>query len=824
MTKIIKPDDLDIEFYRQTNPALKSKTDEQIIKHYIRSKKNKINVKPDEKEKDKNVCLQNNPPVVQNNPPVVQNKPPVVQNKPLVVQNKPPVVQNKPPVVQNKTNEEVIKYDKCIHKKKILKPPDLDIELHRQTNPALKNKTDEQIIKHYFRSRKDKKNVEEEDKLDINMDINFYKKNNPVLQDKTDKQVIEHYMLYEKKEGRLINENTLEYIYANKSQILENPVNTQFYIFKCNDPLWSPYKLEETCINNNFKNIIVFDMKWMGGGAYNYLQNIIQKYKKNYNFIIVRETEDLNIYVSLNDEALLKRNITVNHVPNFINNIGYEFIFINSLATQSNDYIKMVDNINCCCKIGITHDFSILYKEVHPFILNLTQIRDELFYNLIITQDEMNNINMNLKTSITCKMPDYYHAGDRVNTKNDKINIAVIGAISNIKGKLFYEKMLNYFETNNLTYKYNFQIIGYSSGNILKNYSSPYYSITEFNEILIRYKPNIIIEASTTPESWSYTTTLAKTTRLPIVYLDKSFSSVIKNRLTKYYNKGYTFSNIQECLQLIDDKSQNYFYTIKNEMVFPRLYESIFSGNFTENIIVITSKIIVSSTAYSYTAQRSIYSTDERFMQTLDTINSIRKYFNNKYYKIILVDNSRLSEEQKITLKNNVDILLGRDDMEEIDKVDYETDIVINKGFGEAAQLNEANKYIKKHNLSFKNLFKISGRYLLNDNFNYEHFNNNKNNFKLAVEIIKNNPLINNYYYTSFFKISYNYFDKYKMSIELLLTNRYILSECINYEQELPNTIKYFSGAESFQYVNKLGLTQNISVWNKELYAEQLYV
>jgi hypothetical protein len=203
----------------------------------------------------------------------------------------------------------------------------------------------------------------------------------------------------------------------------------------------------------------------------------------------------------------------------------------------------------------------------------------------------------------------------------------------------------------------------------------------------------------------------------------------------------------------VNSKYQTHFYTIKNVLSFPRFYESLFNGNYIENIILITSKIIVSNNNYTYVSTRSIYTPEERFTQTIDTINSVKKYFNNKYYKIILVDNSILNDEQNKILKANVDIFISRDKMENIDN---ETDIIMRKGIGESAQLNEVNKYLLNNNISFKNLFKISGRYLLNENFDYMNFNNNKNNFKLAVEVMNKNPNVNNYYYTSLFKISYN--------------------------------------------------------------------
>ena len=637
-----------------------------------------------------------------------------------------------------------------------------------------------------------------------------YRLHNTMLKYKTDTEILEHYIKYGLSSILLNPTHTPAYNNP-KSSASE----TSLYKQRFNQEIYSP--------NNDKNNIVVFDMKYMSGGAYIFLENIICKYSNKYNFIIIRETTDSTIHISLNDAQLIKTNIDFIQLQTYLTNLKYDFIFINSLATQSNSYKEFINTLTDY-KIGISHDFSLLYNEVQPInISKLSHARDESYYNLIITQNEINNLTMKLNTSITCAMPDYIYKGSLINTNNNKIHIAVIGAISVIKGCEFYNKLWSYFIATNLTNKYDLKIIGYINGEYGDNLSMPYNDMDEFNRKLLEYKPNIILEASRWPETWSYTLTLAKTTTLPILFLEKPFSSVINNRLIGYHS-AHSFTDISSCLKLINSHHQPFFYTVNNQMAFPRFYESLFSGNYIENIIVITSKIIVSNIKYSYVNTRSIYTSEERLTQTLDTINSIKTFFNNKYFKIVLVDNSIFTTDQLGILTNNVDIFIGRDT---IDNIDYETDVEEIKGFGEAAQMNEVNKYIEKNNISFKNLFKISGRYLLNNIFNYEQFNNNKNNFKLAAEVIARNPHVSEYYYTSLFKISYNYFHCFVFTIKELLCKREILGNInsFGYEQQLPKLLNTIcNNTESFKTIDTLGLTQNISVWNKSQYGEQLNI
>jgi hypothetical protein len=113
--------------------------------------------------------------------------------------------------------------------------------------------------------------------------------------------------------------------------------------------------------------------------------------------------------------------------------------------------------------------------------------------------------------------------------------------------------------------------------------------------------------------------------------------------------------------------------------------------------------------------------------------------------------------------------------------------------------------FISKINKKYiKNIFKISGRYYLNDNFDYNNFDNNDNIFK------RNNNLKGmKYYYTSFYKISGDFCDEYFKLLNKTFQNkdRYL---DMNLEEIIPEIINY-----NFKEVDCLGLTQKIAVWNQ---------
>jgi hypothetical protein len=147
------------------------------------------------------------------------------------------------------------------------------------------------------------------------------------------------------------------------------------------------------------------------------------------------------------------------------------------------------------------------------------------------------------------------------------------------------------------------------------------------------------------------------------------------------------------------------------------------------DLFLITSVINTGDKAWSYCATRSFYTPQERFEQTLQTIESIRNL--NDSSRIMLVECSDLSESMTVALKSKVDYFLQC-----IDDADVRASCLNSekKGYGEAKKSQRAVEYILTHNVQFNRLFKISGRYFLNDQFIKSRFSETVYTFRRKVD------------------------------------------------------------------------------------------
>jgi hypothetical protein len=132
------------------------------------------------------------------------------------------------------------------------------------------------------------------------------------------------------------------------------------------------------------------------------------------------------------------------------------------------------------------------------------------------------------------------------------------------------------------------------------------------------------------------------------------------------------------------------------------------------NLVLITSVINTSKKPLSYTTTRSAHSYADRFTDTQLTIESVKKYIPES--KIFLIECSLLNEADENYLKANVDLYLNLWSQEKI----VEQTTSKSKSMGEGVMTIEALLYLKENNVVYDNLFKISGRYWLNDVFNYK--------------------------------------------------------------------------------------------------------
>ena len=217
-----------------------------------------------------------------------------------------------------------------------------------------------------------------------------------------------------------------------------------------------------------------------------------------------------------------------------------------------------------------------------------------------------------------------------------------------------------------------------------------------------------------------------------------------------------------------------------------------------ENVVFISSKIYVSNQPFTYTNTRSIYSINARFDQTVKSIESVRHNIPNSY--IILFDNSQFTSDEFNKLESLVDLFINNTTNSEID---YYTNVCENKAYGELCQTFYTIREIK--NFKFKNFFKLSGRYIINETFDFSKFDNEFNIFK------PNFCLTKDFHYTSFYKISYSNFNAYFKTIADLFNS-------IQIDKKIYNNICYevfFPIKLDFKTVDNLGITEYIAVRNE---------
>ena len=619
--------------------------------------------------------------------------------------------------------------------------------------------------------------------------------------------------------NNIINNNYNSYdknIFINENEIEQNinSIKTQINEIDLN-------------VYNSF--LVIFDAPDdIYGGCKTFINTIIYKYGSKNNFLIVKKNHKNNneIIINISNKYYIKEKYNEYSFFDFlINNFNkIEKIFVNHFLKFSHTFIQKILAINKE-KTLITHDQFLFNNLQSPhdlidiYLNNNNKSNYINYFDNIITQNEQNvylfNNYLNLKNIIISPLPDYMNSDQIIHTNNSNTVILVIGNISDVKGSELLKLIVHYYRNHNIK----FIVLGdvYNKDNKYNIEICKYKNILEFNDLLIKYKPNLILETSLWPETWSYTLTISMLTKLPIISLKKHFPGVIENRLQNYSNSFY-FKNVNELANKIKNLKQNFFYTVKPDIYYSTYCDNYFNYNkidsniefkysnlkdniLNKNIVLITSKIYVSNTSYTYSNIRSVYTPKERFNQTLLTIQSIKKKIPNTF--ILLFDNSIFCEEEKVILNSNVDLFLNILDNPILN---YYTNLCQHKFMADAIQQIYAYLYFIKYlDISkIKYFFKISGRYELNDTFKYELYDNNNNIFKKKSDVVDRD-----YYYTSFFKINSNYLIEY---FDKLINLYYTNIEYINLDLEVIYQKLYYS---NMTLINNLGLTERISVWNE---------
>lgn len=694
-------------------------------------------------------------------------------------------------------------------------PLDFDALTYTELNDDLKYLTSREAIKHYenygiFENRKYKYydkiieyyNHNQKTNIKSNLPVDFYWKDyinlNEDLINLNKENAELHYELYGINEKRNYTKNI---IYKN--------TNDDTYLTKYNE--------KSIIYVDNFDNynllILIIDYGLKKGGTNTFLNHITKKYGQY--LLIARPCENNLIEFNINDEIVLNKKFNLCDAIVFLKQNLHKIakIFINHVGQHDKEFIDAIFHLNK--KIAtITHDFSMMLKITQPLYDEISKenLLDDIYINkcdIIISQNPatITHFRPYIKDDIVkiiTELPDYRHSDKQIMTNNDKMVIGIIGNISDIKGLYMLRQIIKHEFKD----KYTFIVFGQCTlSNIV---SEAYNNLTEFNDLLIKYKPNILLELSIWPETYSYTLTLAKLTQLPILYYTKPFNSTILNRLENY-NNSYCFNTIDELYNIIENiPKQNYFYTILDQIYYPKFWDEYFtiidyhcSNDLSiqqqiitnDNIVLITSKIICDTTPLTYSNFRSVYTIDERYAQLIDTITSIRNNMPNVY--IVLFDNSKLDEQKKNMLVNLTNIFLN---VNNNDTLNHFTDKTKYKFMGELAQMCFMyDIFLKNVKIKSKNFFKISGRYKLNDDFNFDNFDNEDNIFKKNMNVI-----YEDYYYTSFYKLNCDIIPFFFQNLYMLFNNShaYMKNDC-NYENIVPNILK-----DKIKQIDTIGLTQ----------------
>lgn len=202
-------------------------------------------------------------------------------------------------------------------------------------------------------------------------------------------------------------------------------------------------------------------------------------------------------------------------------------------------------------------------------------------------------------------------------------------------------------------------------------------------------------------------------------------------------------------------------------------------------LILITSLLNPINKPLSYTNVRSIYNIEERFQQTLKTIQSVKSKIPNYY--IILIEASKNIEKYENKFKELVNEYYNFKDNKNITKK-VESPY---KGLGEVYMMLG---YLHNNNINkFDSLIKISGRYYLDNTFEFKFFDNSHNVFR---------SFFDNVVSTRLYKITNCYFIKFIENLK----NSIMHLEKGKSEEEV------FYLLMNYLHIDHLGLSGNVAV------------
>jgi hypothetical protein len=214
-----------------------------------------------------------------------------------------------------------------------------------------------------------------------------------------------------------------------------------------------------------------------------------------------------------------------------------------------------------------------------------------------------------------------------------------------------------------------------------------------------------------------------------------------------------------------------------------------------KNITLITSIIDTPNLPLSYTNVRSVFNKQQRFEQTKRTISTIREKIPDN--KIFLIECSPLTDQEREYFMNTCDYFFNVYDTSKTQLIKRMH--TQSKSMGEGTMTILSLKYLFEHNVEFDYLFKISGRYWLNEGFDYCLYDNE---YSMARTIF-DDP---NNVVCCFYKLTRDMTQKW---LDFLISSEKDFQNCIGYEVIFAK----FLNCNTYKKIdNKIGIHGYISV------------
>lgn len=217
------------------------------------------------------------------------------------------------------------------------------------------------------------------------------------------------------------------------------------------------------------------------------------------------------------------------------------------------------------------------------------------------------------------------------------------------------------------------------------------------------------------------------------------------------------------------------------------------------NILIVTSMIDPPKLPLCYSKIRSVYTREDRYEQTINSLVSAQK-IPDVY--IVLIECGTFSENEQSELEKHCNQFINLiDEQQVVNAVHHQ-----NKSFGECMQIMEGIKRIPCDILSnAMNFFKLSGRYYLTDKFNYEDFDNSS----CVVKPIDNKKDNIN---TVLYKIPTQNCHEY---VQYLNTHTHLFAKNVGFERAI---VGYLKNLPNVVYMDTVNAEGRVSV-NGELWS-----